>query len=85
MLCDLLQRVLSAVDKDDEMWNSFTDCAIAEKKHDKPLCHDHASATTEEDWPPTSYDEKMRKDASMYMYISHRAFACACICVCLAI
>ena len=70
MLYDLLQQVLSAVDKNDEMWSSFTGHAIAEEEDDKPLYHDHASATTEEDWHPISYHEKMEKDASMYMAVA---------------
>ena len=42
VLCHLLQRVLSAVDKDLEVWSIFIVYAIAEEEDERPLYHDHA-------------------------------------------
>ena len=42
VLCHLLQQVLSAVDKDHEVWSSFTVYAVAEEEDERPLYHDHA-------------------------------------------
>ena len=59
MLEDLLRRVLSAVDEDEEMWISLTDCRIVEKELDEPLCKDQISTTEEECCHTTSFHENI--------------------------
>ena len=70
VLCDLLQKVLSPVDENDEMWNLLTCYVMPRGEDEKGLNHKQASETTEEEWHPISYDEEMDKDASMCMTVA---------------
>ena len=66
MLHDLLERILSAIDENDKMWSIFRCYAIGENVNEKEMYLKHDPTTSEEEWHPISYNEKMDKNASVY-------------------